>query len=241
MRKLKIATWNVRLMLPIDTFIGKSWLFSRLWKVVKRIKKENPDIICLQEILGPIQLFSLWLLLHKQYEFNSHFCTLKIFNGKTTLVNKSTTLTLMGSNQYILKNTNNKEPKFIVKRSAIETVNLSKEYKLFQIVNTHLDHRGDDDAKYRQAEELIERYKNEEVPIFICGDFNAGYKLFPNYCPMIKDVKTSKIDWWGKKENPNNLIDWIICNKNLEFNNSYTIEDRSASDHFYLTTTVTLK
>lgn len=186
--KLSIMTWNI---CGIGGGMERShggvleWE-TRLDDIVAQIKKENPDILCLQEVVDTDLCDALLLALNKDY---AHFY---IHLGRGNMIGPNS-----GNFVAIKTSVNNFEfhpfesatgcGKWQIKGFASFTLKNHKGKKI-QIITSHLQHGEDPAVDFEAVETRKEQFKqilqyckdrrfaNRRIPVLIAGDLNVDKK-----------------------------------------------------------------
>ncbi len=170
---IKIMSFNIRHANKADEGL-KNWE-SRKDEVSLFIIKEQPDVMCMQEVL-PKQLFSLQNLL-----LNNYSC-ISVEEGNTRggyniIFFNNKKFNILDSGHYWLSETpeincsigwNAKLPRMVIwaKFQSKQT------RKQFVVINTHLDHEGDS-ARKCSIKLLLSRHDFDNEKVIVTGDFNT--------------------------------------------------------------------
>ena len=151
------------------------------------INKENPDIICVQELTDKYQNKLMSLIPHYnstgENRFNKKSIWYSHFGEKNAII---TNLEIIKTKTYSLSKNINK----IGKRSLLSifpriatVTTLTKEKRKFTVINTHLDHLTNTSRKKQliYLKQIIEL--NNNYHIILTGDFNLNKdnKLFQEF------------------------------------------------------------
>lgn len=125
---------------------------------------------------------------------------------------------------------------------AAVTVKVSKKKKLI-FASTHLDLKQLN--RINQSNQIIEKYKDEKIPVIIAGDFNAVVGTEEMDLLDKHFVRTCVENCGGTipVKNPNRTIDYIIFkpSKNFKVISHKVIDEQYASDHLPIVAELRLK
>lgn len=173
---MKILTYNI-MNAGKDLFPSrKGWWFTRTIKQMKMIKKENPDVFCLNESTPLQQLLFFFM---KGYRCKGWYTQNPIFYKKEYKCVYSKCFLLKDREKYLRTFT----------KIAICQSNLS-----YIILNTHLDWTNNRAA---QKEQIYDSTM-PVTDIFVCGDFNKENDTFFEYKsskPTVGTYKNAVIDY----------------------------------------------
>lgn len=181
--KLSIINFNIQNKVVNKNYDGgeNAKAFSKF------INKQNPDIICLQELTDTYENRL------KTFMPNYHFTGENRFNKKSIWYSHfgeknaiTTNLKIIKTKTYSLSKNINK----IGKRSLLSifpriatVTTITKEKRSFTVINTHLDHLTNTGRKTQliYLKQIIEL--NNNYPIILTGDFNLNTesKLFQEF------------------------------------------------------------
>lgn len=236
---MKIISWNVN-------GIKSAYKSGDLQEL---IKKENPDILCIQEI-KTVEVPDF-----EGYTLYSYPCSERPNFYGTAIYTKIDSLSVtkgIGDEEFDLEG---------------RVINL--EFESFNLYNVYVPSgaKGKErlERKYRFYDEFTELFKKSKKPVIVCGDFNriAGEidakrpELMENKSGFMmeeqewfREILTEYIDafryfhdegdnysWWANKklraENKGLRLDYFLVSKNLGkiLNDSYILKDQSGSDH----------
>lgn len=217
---MKLVTFNIRCDYEQD---GINSFEYRKPMILDKLKEENPDIICFQEVLPHV---AVWLKenLSDYYVIGCGRSEV-LEDEQTTIAYKKDRFNLMNMEVFWLSNTPNipasrYENQSICPRICTEALfydNITKE--IFRIYNTHLDHIGSEARELGLGQIL--RKTDEEVffpnaPVIITGDFNAfpdslELKILNNYPKLIDLTEsiTGTFHDFGQLDEPEK-IDYVI-------------------------------
>ena len=178
-----------------------------LFQLIKYLKEQDADIICLQEVLY-YQFNLMKLLLKMDGIFGLHVNNKKVKFGICILSKRK----IIESNHFLL--TSKKEQRGMLSINSTDLL----------IINTHLG--LDSDERKLQISEILDFAKGKCDNIIICGDFNEkninlfSYNDIPKY--LSKDMKPT----FNKHR-----IDYIFMSKNIK-PKYYDVDEVFYSDHF---------
>lgn len=253
--KIDIATYNIRYDFEHDGI--NQWQY-RKDHVFEQIREGNYDVIALQEVLhGPLQTF-------KELEDYDYF-GLGRDDGKEAgeynpIFYKKDKFKLLDKGVFWLSKTPdtpssdwNSGCKRMLTYVCLETVQTGKQ---FVFVSTHLDNASEL-ARVNQAQILLEFKENYafDMPIIICGDFNAYPDSEPiklmeskiNHVHNLTDNITGPLGTYNDFDHQVdvetlNKIDYIFVSEDIKVDNVCTHikkhEGKFVSDHFMLTAKV---
>lgn len=191
--QLKIMSFNIRRDVYKDD--NNNWKL-RKESVIESIKANNPDIICMQEVMP-----------HMAKYLNSELCgcyeqqSLETFTGKD--LTKSYCIPGEGLIIFYKKGKftfkNKKKIKlfdgrfFNMRRALAVTITNNVTGHNLEIINTHFCHKSPE-ARTKSFNKLLNYYKQSEASkIFICGDFNCETHQTESGIQIFKDEFTFNI------------------------------------------------
>lgn len=242
---MKIVTFNIRCDFQQD---GENNFCHRKPLILEKIKREEPDIICFQEVLPHV---AAWLkeALEEYYVIGCGRSP-QLEDEQVSVAYRRDGINLMQMETYWLSDTpyipaSRYPDQSICPRICTEAV--FEEYstrQIFRVVNTHLDHEGPV-ARRRGMEQIMEKLGNAwffgQVPVIITGDMNAEpdseemsvLKAYPDYTNVTEQIGIT-YHGYMRAENPCN-IDYIVT-KGFECESVVKWEDEKdgvfLSDHF---------
>ena len=236
---MKIISWNVN-------GIKSAYKSGDLQELVK---KESPDIICIQEIKTS-EVPKL-----DGYTLYSYSCSKRSNLYGTAIYSKVEPI-------YVNKGIGDEEFD-----SEGRVINL--EFESFNLYNVYVPSGAKDkqhlDRKYRFYDEFTKMFKKSKKPVIICGDFNriaaeidakrpelmknkSGF--MPEEQEWFNEILSEYVDafrffnkegnnytWWANKklraENKGLRFDYFLVSKSIRktLNDSYILTDQSGSDH----------
>ena len=249
MTMLKVVTFNIRCDFNQD---GNQSFSYRKDLIFKKIEKENPDILCFQEVLPHV---AVWL----KENLSSYYVlgcgrSENLRDEQMAIAYKKDKYNLISMETYWLSKTphlpgSRYKEQSICPRTCTEVLLEDlEENKVFRIINTHLDHEGSH-ARRLGLQQIINKVEEntffKEVPTFLMGDFNAEpssdeLSILRNdgrYVNLTKDVG---ITYHGfLPEDEAEYIDYIYLKDNEKILNLLSIEkwqdkvsDIWLSDHY---------
>ena len=215
-----------------QTVQSKKKIYENLDIISNVLKRENPDIVALQEADGP----SFWSgnfnhvnhladITPFSYAVRGHHVESQFLNYGTALLSQVPISSAVSSSFEPTPPTPAKG--FII--TTIEHPNLPQG---LDIVSVHLDFARSAVRK-SQIGSLIEALANRERPCVIMGDFNASWKD-----ESVLHLLSTTLNLTAYKPNTGRItfpktkqrIDWIFISKGLTFE-SYRVLDDKISDH----------
>ncbi|WP_434035472.1 endonuclease/exonuclease/phosphatase family protein [Formosa sp. 4Alg 33] len=266
---IKIISANVRVALKEDSLKGLGWN-DRKKNVFKVIRNQNPDIICLQEVIKV-----------QNEDFKNAFKTFYAigFEGpemdpytdggyykiaKNPILYNKSKFKLISAGQYWLSDTPHLAGSVAWGSSRARNVNWLRleeksSGKQFRILNTHLDHKSSI-AKLKQTQMIIEetnQYQDEFIQI-LAGDFNSDQESL-----VVKSIINYWKDSYGELYSHNDpgftvhgflgenakttsgKVDFIFIKGDVVSRKAKVIKDKIAgiypSDHYFVTADLEFK
>ena len=185
---------------------------TTLFQIVKYLKKQRADVICLQEVL------------HSQYEFMKLYLRM---NGifAENVESQKYGICIFSKYKIIEKNhvflTSKREQR------GLAHVKLKvDENNCLNVVNTHLGLNKIE--RFKQIDEILDFVKNinGKGKNIICGDFNEKNLSINNFNDASVELKKDNYPTFSKSR-----IDYCFVDKGLIVN-SYEVGDVYMSDHF---------
>lgn len=174
---MKLVTFNIRCDYGQDK---ENNFVCRRELILKKIKEEQPDLICFQEVLPHV---AAWLKdsLDAYYVIGcGRSDTLR--DEQVAVAYRKDRMNLIAMETFWLSETpeapgSRYREQSICPRTCTEAVFEDlEEQKVFRLVNTHLDHEGAQARKLGLGQ-ILEKLENEvyfsQAPAIIAGDFNA--------------------------------------------------------------------
>lgn len=243
---MKLVTFNIRCDYDQD---GINSFKFRKPMIIDKIKKEDPDIICFQEVLPHV---AIWLKETLQdYYVIGCGRDKNLEDEQNSIAYKKTRFNLMGMEVFWLSKTpsvpgSRYENQSECPRICTEALFQDLETKeIFRIYNTHLDHIGSEARKLGLGQ-ILEDYEQMEsltkIPTIITGDFNALpdspemelLKKYPKLIDFTAKISGTFHDYGQLVEAEK--IDYIIASDNYQCS-SVTVWDDCEngiylSDHY---------
>ncbi len=174
---MKIVTFNIRLDVKSD---GRNWFENRKDLILEKLAKEQPDIICFQEVLPHV---ALWLKQNlKDYYVVGCGREPGLWGEQVSVAYRKERYNLMKMDTYWLSETpyvvaSRYEDQSICPRTANQLVLEEMDTEtVFRLVNVHLDHEGAG-ARRKGLEQILRTIKEEkffpDIPVILAGDMNA--------------------------------------------------------------------
>lgn len=178
-----------------------------LFQLIKYLKEQDADIICLQEVLY-YQFNLMKLLLKMDGIFGLHVNNKKVKFGICILSKRK----IIESNHFLL--TSKKEQRGMLSINSTDLL----------IINTHLG--LDSDERKLQISEILDFAKGKCDNIIICGDFNEKNINLFSYNDIAKYLSKDMKPTFNKYR-----IDYIFMSKNIK-PKYYDVDEVFYSDHF---------
>lgn len=218
---MKLVTFNIRCDFGQD---GKNNFCNRKPLILKKLKEENPDIICFQEVLPHV---AVWLRenLSDYYVIGCGRST-TLEDEQVTIAYRKEKFNLMKMDTYWLSETpfvpgsryeNQSECPRVCTEVVLEDM---ENRKVFRLINTHLDYLGAE-ARRLGLVQILEKVEKEtffpHIPIILTGDFNVepdGKELkvmqeYPGYVNVTEGIGITYHGYGGQE--PPECIDYIYC------------------------------
>ncbi len=252
---MKLVTFNIRCDYGQD---GPNSFCFRKPLILEKIKAENPDIICFQEVLPHV---AVWLK-----DNLSDYCVIgcgrdeKLGNEQTSIVYKKSIYNLLEMEVFWLSETpkvpgsrykNQSDCPRICTMALFQNV---KTNEVFRIYNTHLDHIGSE-ARRLGLSQILNRMEREETfipaPAILTGDFNALpdsaemelLKDYPRLFDLTAGIQGTFHDF-GRRKEPEK-IDYIIAQEQITCLNTEVWNDFKdgvyLSDHYPVSAKIRIK
>lgn len=216
---------------------------NNLTEVAKTIQKYAPDVVSLQEADAP----SAWSGNFDHVEFlaeiagypyhiqGEHVKGMRLAYGTAILskffLDEPVSVTFQTA-----------APLF-TKGFVAATVPVGTQGEVVEIVSLHLDFARKS-VRRKQADRIINIYKNRQNPLIIMGDFNTDATSKRSVIKVFMDA----LDLKAYRMNDNSLItfpftrkrlDWILISKRLNYTEHQIIPE-VISDHYSIVSTITL-
>lgn len=264
---IKVLTCNIRVALPEDDAAGFGWE-ARKRLCAEVIKKQKPDIVCMQEVLG-IQNQDLKKLMPEYFSFGFEDPEMDKFSegyhgiAKNPVFFSLKRYDLISAGGYWLS-----ETPLVAGSGSWDTARArnanwvrlrdKKTGKELRVVNLHLDHKSQL-AREKQVEIVLndaDQYQSE-LPQIFTGDFNASSEnkvyqmvISRGWSDTFKAVSTN-IDaatvheFLGEndpKKNTRKKIDFIFTKGSFKVMESKIIRDNEngvyPSDHYFVSASI---
>ncbi len=234
-KNMKIVTFNIRCDYGQD---GANNFCYRQPLILDKIKKENPDIICFQEVPPHV---ATWLKENlTDYYVIGCGRDVNLEDEQTSIAYKKLKFNLMGMEVFWLSETPNVPGSRYQNQSECPRVCTTALFQnvetkeIFRIYNTHLDHIGSEARKLGlgQILEKIEKDKSfVQAPAILTGDFNAYWdspemellKEYPYLIDLTSNINGTFHDY-GKMEQEEK-IDYIFAQDSFRCESAITWED----------------
>lgn len=222
---MKIVTFNIRCDYEQD---GTNNFSFRKPVILEKIKNEEPDIICFQEVLPHV---SRWL----KKNLNDYYVvgcgrneTLE--DEHTSIAYNKLKFDLLDMQVFWLSETPNipgsryKDQSKCPRTCTVALLQDIETKQVFHIYNTHLDHKGQESRELglSQILEMMEKQDSFiEAPAILLGDFNAIpdskelelLKSYPELVDISATVDGTFHDFGRRKEA--DKIDYIIAHDSI--------------------------
>jgi endonuclease/exonuclease/phosphatase family metal-dependent hydrolase len=243
---MKLVTFNIRCDYGQD---GENNFIFRKPMILDKLNKENPDIICFQEVVPHV---ALWLKENlKDYYVIGCGRDENLKGEQTTIAYKKLKFVLIGMEVFWLSETpklpgSRYQDQSMYPRVCTEALFQDMDTnEVFRVFNTHLDHEGSEARKLGLGQ-ILEKIQQEvsfvKAPVILTGDFNClpdspEMELLKEY-PCLIDL-TAEIGGtfhnYGELKEPVK-IDYIIAQDNFECSSASLWEDCKEgvylSDHY---------
>ena len=264
--QINVISANIRVALKSDASKRHGWE-ERKENVFEVIKNQNPDIICLQEVLE-VQNNDFKNSFPNYFSFGFEGPEMDVFtDGEYHLIAKNPILfdkekfELIGGGVYWLSEKPHIGGSISWGSARARHVNWVRlrsiqTGKVFRVLNTHLDHVSSE-AREKQVEVIMEESGQypKDFPQILTGDFNAD-----GQSPPIRNLSTSWKDSYGvlhngvdpgftvhgfkgpKAATKKGKVDFIFCRGALKPIEAKVIKDNQEgmypSDHYFVSATM---
>ena len=233
---MKILSFNVRNRYKIKNYDGIYNNKDTVVLLANYIKKNNIDVVCLQEVIESYRDRLTFEL--KDYTtygnprmgrsfFTKFIDKIKRFNESVNIY----------TNLDVLKDKNYKLP-FVPDILPRVATRIDIKEKNITIINTHLS-AYNKISKNRQLKKLYNLIKKINNPVVLLGDFNMNIKsnIFNDFISKMDSLDIKHMDISGrtfKKSKRDLPIDHVFISKSLKIKNIEKIKDKevSFSDHY---------
>lgn len=243
---MKFVTFNIRYDCGSD---GKNNFEFRKPFILEKIKKEQPDIICFQEVLPHV---AVWLK-EKLEDYYVIGCgrSEDLRDEQCAIAYRKERLNLMKMDTYWLSDTpdipGSRYPgQSPCPRICTEAVFEDTETgKVFRVANAHLDNWGKL-ARRQGLAQILEKVTADsffgDVPVFVTGDFNMEpggremevLKNYPEFINITENIGVTYHGYWEGNEQMS--IDYILVKGDIrcESLTKWTDEENGLylSDHY---------
>lgn len=227
---MKIGTYNIRLLMSKDKG-HRNW-FKRFPYIIKTIKEQNPDILCIQEC-SIIQRLCLKISLIKyKYVFSKY--DKKISSQELGILYKKNKYELLHTESIRLDGNR------ILMKSVFLKIGT---FYLFNVINTHLDPYIKENRLKSVSSMLSYLDDLENYPYIVCGDFNFNQEsdeysvITEKFNDVCKDSTIGTHNGFSKKTpDKSSRIDFIFTN--YKYEHGYTVANYNKekelfpSDHY---------
>ncbi|HBI73082.1 MAG TPA: endonuclease [Lachnospiraceae bacterium] len=232
---MKLVTFNIRCDFGQD---GKNNFSCRKQRIKDKIAKEQPDIICFQEVLPHV---AVWL----KENLNDYYVVgcgrdVNLEDEQVSIAYKKVKYNLMELETFWLSETPTVPGSRYKDQSECPRVCTDALFqdmetkKIFRIFNTHLDHVGIE-ARVLGLKQILKKMEEDasadKVPAVLAGDFNAEpdwqeikmLKQYPQYIDLTSEI-TGTFHDFGRQEKADK-IDYIIAQDSFQCISAVTWED----------------
>ena len=244
---MKVVTLNLahgRKTAWHQALLRRATIQANLDEVVRILRREQPDVVALQEADGP----SLWsgrfhhvaYLSEKTgipyFVLGTHVRRMKLAYG-TALVSRQR-LQDAASHRF------SPSPPTGLKGMVVGTIHWpGKQHFLLDVVSVHLDFSRKS-IRQRQAREIIDRLAGRRRPLVLMGDFNCGFSTKdPTLSVLARELKLQTHEPGATEmasfPQRNKRFDWIMISAELDFLEYRTRPD-VLSDHRAVVATLEL-
>lgn len=192
-----------------------------LKKIINYLKKEDADIICLQEVL-----YNQFLFLKLNLKVNGVFAA--NINNKTLIYGIATlSKNKILDNTHVFLKSKGEQRGFLHTKIFLKSV-------CIDVINTHLGLNKDE--REEQLNEIIDYIKRLRKYKVICGDFNEKNIFINTFNDSAIYTHYQNIETFKKS---NARIDYILVDKSLCID-KYKVEKINLSDHYPIITNIKL-
>lgn len=243
---MKFVTFNIRYDCGAD---GENNFCFRKPFILQKIRKEQPDIICFQEVLPHV---AAWLKENlTDYYVIGCGRSAELRDEQSAIAYRKERMNLMKMDTYWLSETpdvpGSRYPgQSVCSRICTEAVFEDLEAgKVFRVANAHLDNAGEL-ARRKGLEQILEKVKSDTffggVPVIVTGDFNMEpdwkemevMKNHPDFTNITENIGVTYHGYW--KGNDQTCIDFMIVRGDIrcESLTKWTDEENGLylSDHY---------
>ncbi|MBE5965986.1 MAG: endonuclease/exonuclease/phosphatase family protein [Lachnospiraceae bacterium] len=244
---MKLVTFNIRCDYGED---GKNNFSCRKQRITDKIAKEQPDIICFQEVRPHV---AVWLKENlTDYYVVGCGRDINLEDEQVSIAYKKIKFNMMELETFWLSETptvpgSRYEDQSDCPRICTDALFQDMETKkIFRIYNTHLDHVGSG-ARSEGLLQILKKMEKDtaadKIPAILTGDFNAEpdsqeikvLEEYPQYIDLTSEI-TGTFHDFGKQEKEDK-IDYIIAQDSFKCTSpAVTWEDEEdgvyLSDHY---------
>lgn len=243
---MKFVTFNIRYDCGMD---GENNFSFRKPFILEKIRKEEPDIICFQEVLPHV---AAWLKENlTDYYVIGCGRSMELRDEQSAIAYRKERINLMKMDTYWLSETpavpGSRYPgQSVCPRICTEAVFEDlRVRKVFRVANAHLDNEGEL-ARRMGLEQILEKVRSDsffgDVPIIVTGDFNMEpdwkemevLKKYPDFTNITENIGVTYHGYW--KGNGQSCIDFMIVRGDIRCENltKWTDEQNGLylSDHY---------
>ena len=261
----RIMTCNIR----ITGLADDAPYPARVWEnrrdlCVKTIKRQDPDIFCLQEVIYDSYSWFKDKFKKDYYQFGFEGPEMDPWTegyhyiGKNVIFFKKSRFEWISSGSYWLSETPTIAGSMSWGTNRARHCNWvrirdKKTGKVFRVINTHLDHKSDK-ARLEQMKMIVEECEQylPDMPQILCGDFNSGIENAPvgflrsnkAWSEMYEDIHGkgeagfSYHGFLGEGHKPGHRIDFIFYRGPVEVTAAEMVKDHKGdiypSDHYFI-------
>lgn len=243
---MKLVTFNIRCDFNQD---GKNSFQFRKPLIVKKIKEEQPDILCFQEVLPHVAAWLKEVL--TDYYVVGCGRNEELRDEQVTVAYKKSRFNLIAMDTFWMSPEpsvpgSRYEEQSICPRVCTEVLlEDMQEGKVFRLLNLHLDHIGVK-ARILGLRQVMKKLKEEtlfkDAPVIVTGDFNAEpdgeeIKEMASFRNLKNVTENIGITYHGfEPEDEPESIDYIYVSQNICCQGVEKWQDRQdgvwLSDHF---------
>lgn len=247
---IKLLSYNVQ-----------SWDVTerRIKGVIDLIKKENPDVICFQEVT-----IFWYSLLRKEFKDTYQFTGRDRFYGvknerkshfeRNCVLFKKDRFKSVKCRTYWLGPDMYNPSRFegaVLNRVFTTAVILDKKTnKKTEFISTHFDDRFPE-IRAKQGQILAEYVVKQNLPLVLAGDFNSEFheEAYQRVSSVLEDVGKSHYEegytYHGYEKYPHQRIDYVFINKGINVKSFRLIKDTfeglPPSDHYPVEAILSIK
>lgn len=227
-KNLKIVSYNIK-MLPRGLAFLKHHPIKRAKLIPRHLIADSVDVIVFEEAFDPKAMRIIKKAFKQDYPYvagpANNWVSFKVNSG--VMMFSRIPMRTLGQTRF---STCEKEDCMARKGGLL--VEVVKSGRVFQVLGTHLEAGGPREMKisqYHQLRDLCDKYCNDTVPVFLCGDFNTRKTDENLYPVMLKVLDAEDGDLTGeiqctsdhatcdmdlKPDKSKKIIDYILIRKN---------------------------